>query len=327
MSNIEPAQPDSLVPAEDAYDGLSPAAVYLASLQPTGRRSMGHRLNRVAQIATGDDEATWEGVPWHRLQYEHVQAIRAQLEEMFKPAGVNVTLCAVRGVMRAAWRMGLIDAEHYQRVADVQGVTGSNLPAGRGLGPGEILSLIRACMNDDTPAGSRDAAIVAMAYAGGLRRTELAQLDVESLVDDDGEVITVRVLGKRRKERLVYLDDGAAQAVRDWLEIRGRLPGALWWSGRKGGRVTPGRRMSGQAIYDVLQRRAAQATIEDVTPHDLRRSFVSDLLDAGVDISTVADMAGHANIETTRRYDRRGERAKKRAARTLHVPYKRRRII
>jgi len=83
--------------------------------------------------------------------------------------------------------------------------------------------------------------------------------------------------------------------------------------------------MTGQAIRDMLNRRARQAGIENVTPHDLRRSFVSDLLDAGADISTVANIAGHANVQTTRRYDRRGEEAKKRAARSLHVPYMRRR--
>ena len=81
-----------------------------------------------------------------------------------------------------------------------------------------------------------------------------------------------------------------------------------------------GQRMTGQAIRDVISRRAQEAGIEHASPHDLRRTFVSDLLDAGVDITTVAKMAGHAYVQTTARYDRRGEAAKRKAARSLHVP-------
>ena len=92
--------------------------------------------------------------------------------------------------------------------------------------------------------------------------------------------------------------------------MRGTDPGALFYAGLRGGHLVAGQRLTGQAIRDVVHRRAAQAGVEDASPHDLRRSFVSDLLDAGVDIATVAAMAGHANIETTRRYDRRGETAK-----------------
>ena len=141
-----------------------------------------------------------------------------------------------------------------------------------------------------------------------------------------GEMLTIRLVGKGHKERLVYLDNGAAMALRDWLAIRGTQPGALFTRGLKGGHLLTGALpMTPQAIHDVIVRRAQQAGVSHVSPHDLRRSFVSDLLDAGVDIATVAQMAGHASVNTTARYDRRGEAAKKRAAGSLHVPYSARR--
>jgi integrase len=83
--------------------------------------------------------------------------------------------------------------------------------------------------------------------------------------------------------------------------------------------------MSGQAIYAMLKKRATQAGVRDVSCHDLRRSFVSDLLDTGqVDISTAARLCGHAQVQTTARYDRRGDEAKRKAVALLHVPYRRR---
>ena len=319
MSDMTLTKTAEVLPAAATVE-TNPAAVYLSALQASGRRTMRSALGRIASMFGYE----LESMPWAELRYEHVQALRTKLAEDHKPATVNKALCAIRGVMHAAWRMGQIDAEHYQRVADVKGVTGATLPTGRSLGPGEMQALMRACTNEDTSASARDAAIIALAYGGGLRRAEIVALDLAHVTEDDGESITLRILGKRNKERLVYLNDGAALALHDWLAVRGDKPGALFWSGRKGGHLIMGQRMTGQAIRDMLNRRARQAGIENVTPHDLRRSFVSDLLDAGVDIATVANMAGHSNIQTTRRYDRRGERAKKRAARSLHVPYVRR---
>ncbi len=95
-----------------------------------------------------------------------------------------------------------------------------------------------------------------------------------------------------------------------WLPVRGPDPGALFLPINKGGRITL-RRMTDQAV---------QTGVSHFSPHDLRRTFISDLLDAGADIATVQKLADHASVATTGRYDRRGEHAKQRAATLLHVP-------
>jgi site-specific recombinase XerD len=83
--------------------------------------------------------------------------------------------------------------------------------------------------------------------------------------------------------------------------------------------------MTSRAIYTVLDKRRRQAGVERLSPHDFRRTFVGDLLDAGVDLSTVQRLAGHADPSTTARYDRRGEAAKRKAVEVLHFPAVRRR--
>jgi site-specific recombinase XerD len=316
MSNL-PAitNTQALTVSEGGLDH-NPAAVYLAGLAPRSRRTMGDGLAVIARIVTGDDGADYLSIPWHQLRFQHTAAIRSQLAERYAYSTANRILSAMRGVLRAAWKLGLMGAEDYQTAVSVENVKGETVPAGRHVPIGEVTAILNTCEQD--AGGIRDAAIISLLYAGGLRRAELVSLD---LADYDRAAGSLKVQGKRNKARLVPVVNGAAAALADWLTVRGDAPGALFLgtgNRQRGGRLTT------QAIYNMLLTRAAAAGIGKLSPHDFRRSFVGELLDRGADISTVQKLAGHANVTTTARYDRRGEEAKKRAAELLHVPYKKR---
>lgn len=304
-----------VAPARTAKPSQHPAAVYLAGLaEGPGRVSMLSTLRVVAGIlGNGDVETT----PWAELRFSHVAALRSKLAETYAPATCNKALAAVRGTLKAAWRLGLMDGEDYRRVADVGNVKGSRLPAGRALDGGELRALFAACA-DSTPAGARDAAAFSLMFGAGLRRAEAAAVQV---ADYDAETGALRVLGKGNKERTCYLANGGKSAVDGWLAVRGQAEGSLLCPVSQSGQVSAGAGITAQALMVRLGRRCRQAGVAAASPHDLRRSFVSGLLDAGADIASVQKLAGHASPATTARYDRRPEAAKLRAASMLHVPY------
>jgi integrase len=313
-----PAPAHELVAVDPVPADQHPAAVYIASLAPGSRRTMRQALDVVAGLLTSG-QATAETLGWPRLRYQHTQAVRAALAERYAPATANKMLAALRGVLREAWRLGYVTAEDYHRAADLPTVRGSTLPRGRALTAGELRALFAAVSEDARPATrARDAALLATLYGAGVRRAEAAGLDVADYDPETG-ALTIR-RGKGNKARVMYATNGARDALAAWLTVRGSEPGPLFVSVDKAGRIVL-RRLAAESVFDRLQTLAKRAGIARFSPHDCRRSFISDLLDNGADLVVVQAMAGHANPATTARYDRRGEHAKRRAAGLLVVPY------
>jgi site-specific recombinase XerD len=290
-----------------------PAAVYLAGLAPGSRPAMSGALTAIARIITADPDATYRVIPWAELRFQHTAAIRAELAGRYSHATANKMLSALRGVLRAAWKLGQVDAETYHRAVSFDRVRGESLPAGRAVPMAELTALLASC--GPKKLGRRDAAVLALLYGCGLRRAEVVGLN---LADYDPVTHSLRVRGKGNKLRQTPVVGGAAAALGDWLAWRGSEEGPLF-TGQ--GNRNQGRRLTTQAIWKMVQTRAKRAGIPAVSPHDFRRTFVGDLLDRGADIVTVQKLAGHANVATTARYDRRGEQVKRQAAELLDVPY------
>jgi integrase/recombinase XerD len=294
----------------------NPVAVYLASLgSPKSTTGMRSALSIVAAALGWSDPFA---LPWWNVRYQHVAALRARFSQRYAPATANKLLAALRGVLREAMRLDLMSAEACARACDVRGVRGSRELAGRALSGAELERLFRAC-HVESNAGARDAALLALLYGAGLRRSEAVAVD---LSDVDAATGTVHVIGKGNRERSVPVPAEALDAFRAWLVRRGDAPGPVLYGVDKADRPNR-RRLSDRAVASILERLLKRAGVAECTPHDMRRSYISDLLDGGADISTVARLAGHDEVTTTQRYDRRGEQAKVRAVALLRVPFKR----
>lgn len=311
MNELVSAADHELAVVEDVPPDSNPGLVYLAGLGAGSVRAQRGALQRVSMLAAG---ASLEAFPWHRLRYQHVVAIKAKIAGA--PATVNRILAALRGVVRESWRLGYIDAEQLRRVEDIKGVKGSSLPRGRALSIAEVQKLGEAA-DTTTAGGARDRAMLAVLFGCGLRRAELAALSMEDYAPTTGEL---RVTGKGSKERIAYVTPSARAVLNKWLGHRGKASGALFCAVTKSGTVVHGH-LSEQAIYGALARLAKAAGVAAFSPHDLRRTFISELLDRGADLSSVRDLAGHSNVSTTTRYDRRGERARRKSAELLAVPF------
>ncbi len=309
-----------LMPRDGGLE-VSPALRYLDRLRPPGQRSTRFRLEGVARLF-GETLASFD---WKNLSVDQALAVRSVLLDLGRaPQTINMTLSALRGVARSARQLGQMPLERSVAICEVQRVSGTSLPAGRALSRDEIKLLLEVCASDPSPAGKRDLALICLLYFAGLRRAEASRLD---LADYDADAHELRVCGKGHREAIVWIEKREVRrALKAWLKVRGQTPGALLCSLSRGDHVRLSKRtqevvsLSGDGVYKILKRRALEAGIKPCSPHDLRRSFITHLLEAGQDTLTVQRLARHLHLSTTSRYDRRREAAGRRALKLLNFP-------
>ena len=228
-------------------------------------------------------------------------AIRGFLADLHRQGQSRATaarkLAAIRTFLRHLRREGVIEDDPGALVPTPK--RDVHIPAH--LSEGEMDALIAAAPADN-PLSRRDRAILELFYASGLRLSELCGLDLE---DVNLGAKMVRVLGKGRKERIVPFNMSAARAIREYLKDREVLVKARAQRGRdaplfvnfRGGRLTV-------RSVDRLVRRyaAASAAPVAVSPHALRHSFATHLLQRGADLRAIQELLGHARLGTTQRY-------------------------
>lgn len=308
----EDLQPETSLP--------SPAQAYLNTLSPAGKRTQETALNNLAYIFSDGKMSDALSFPWHLLRYENTSGLSAHMVDIgYAKATVNKHLVALRRVLEEAFRLGLYtDYNDYYRAAGVRSLRVESLPRGRSLSMEELERLVAACQTDraNPRLGVRDTAIITLMYACGLRRQETVDLN---LADIDLENQKIRILGKGSKQRFVYISQEAVPVIEAWLHVRGRQLGPLFTHVSKVGKVSL-KRLSAQAVYYILKSRQKEANVASFSPHDLRRTTITDMLEANIDVLTVSAIAGHASADTTRRYDKRPEETKRAAAEMLRAP-------
>ncbi|MHB8511425.1 MAG: site-specific tyrosine recombinase XerD [Actinomycetota bacterium] len=212
----------------------------------------------------------------------------------YSPATIARVLAAVRGFHRFLVRTEIVKTDPSSPIGSPRSPRA--LP--KALKQSEVLALLDAIPTEGMSA-SRDRAMLELLYAAGLRISELTSLDVDDL---DLEERTVRCVGKGSKERVVPFGEPAASALRSYLEnargsfIRVRREHALFVNAR-------GQRLTRQGCWKLIKKYADRANLtRRISPHTLRHSFASHLIEHGADVRDVQELLGHASVSTTAVY-------------------------
>ena len=280
-----------------AHNVTDPVADYLRQLANEGRKSAA-----TLRAYGGDlrDFAAWLAANGRGVEQTGRFELRRYLVELEQQGliatSVQRKLASLRGLFGWLQRQSRIDKDPAKLLKGPR--ASKRVP--RFLTAAEVDALLGQAF-EDTPFGRRDQALLETLYSTGCRVSEVAGMALADLDLDEG---IVRVLGKGRKQRIALLGKPACAAIAAWLPHRRELvrasrrsdPGSVWVN-------RYGRPLSARWVFATVVARAQQAGLQtSLTPHGLRHSFATHLLDRGADLRTVQELLGHARLVTTEIY-------------------------
>jgi len=252
--------------------------VLAATRSPHTVRSYGADLGQLSLLTEGRPDLSEATLLRYLRTYGRTPVTRAR------------KLSTLRSFVRHLRTVGLLDLDPTE---------GLESPIRRRSLPKTLTQHQAVELLDQPPPGStplRDQAMLELGYAAGLRASEIVRVDVD---DIDWDSSTVRVLGKGNKERVAFFGDPCRRALEDYMAFERVKPaaGRPLFTNAQGGRLTS------RTLQNVIKRWALRAGLPaDVSPHTLRHSFATHLLDGGADLKTVQQLLGHENLATTQIY-------------------------
>lgn len=298
---IEDAEASEPAEAGEMAEQLDPAweAAILTFERELRTRQFSPHTRR-AYLVDLRELAVWaegRGLRPQQVTYRQLRGYAAGLgTRSLERSTVSRKLASIRSYFDLALRRGEVTQNPAELLPNPR--SSSRLP--RVLSPEEARKLIER-VPTRTPLELRDRAMFEIAYSCGLRCSEVVGLDLGS-IDFDGEIL--RVVGKGGKERVVPIGEPAQKAIGDYLR-RGR-PGLEGTGDEQALLISKsGRRLSPSDVTRRLERWVREAAIgARVSPHDLRHSFATHLLEGGADLRSIQELLGHASISTTQVYTR-----------------------
>ena len=253
------------------------------------------------------DHAIREFVTWYcsepRLAFNRTVVLRYRIhleQQPYAPATINLRLAAVRRVAYEAADAGLLSPELAAGIRRVKGVRRLGVRLGNWLTSEQGRRLLTR-RTPTTPRESRDHAMLAVLLGCGLRRGELLALDFKSSRQREEHWVIADLIGKGGHVRTVPIPTWVKATMDAWTSVAGIRDGAVFRAIDRRGRVW-GNGMTAKVLWDVVRTAAAEAGIETLAPHDLRRTCARLCHLAGGELDQIQCLLGHVSIQTTERY-------------------------